>query len=109
MDYIHLLEKSGNYKRAEIIPLHLIRERKVFYTTVSAGTGSFPDGEDYEMYSSPDIPAESTFGVHVGEDSVEPRYHDRDLIWIEQTEQLEDCEIGIFLSGRKRLCKEIPE
>ena len=53
MDYIHLLEKVGDYKRAEIIPLHLIRERKVFYTTVSAGTGSFLDGEDYEMYSSP--------------------------------------------------------
>ena len=55
MDYIHLLEKSGDYKRAEIIPLHLIRERKVFYTTVSAGTGSFLDGEDYEMYSSPEF------------------------------------------------------
>ena len=27
---------------------------------------------------------------------MEPRYHDRDLIWIEQTEQLEDGEIGIF-------------
>ena len=96
MDYIHLLEKSGDYKRAEIIPLHLIRERKVFYTTVSAGTGSFLDGEDYEMYSSPDIPEESTFGVHVSGDSMEPRYHDRDLIWVEQTEQLEDGEIGIF-------------
>ena len=83
MDYIHLLEKSGDYKRAEIIPLHLIRERKVFYTTVSAGTGSFLDGE-------------STFGVHVSGDSMEPRYHDRELIWIEQTEQLEDGEIGIF-------------
>ena len=29
MDYIHLLEKSGDYKRAEIIPLHLIREKTV--------------------------------------------------------------------------------
>ena len=60
------------------------------------GTGSFLDGEDYEMYSSPDIPEESTFGVHVSGDSMEPRYHDRDLIWVEQTEQLEDGEIGIF-------------
>lgn len=36
MDYIRLLEKSGDYKLAEIIPIHVIRERKVFYTTVSA-------------------------------------------------------------------------
>ena len=38
MDYIQLLEKSGDYKIAEITPFHVIRERKVFYTTVSAGT-----------------------------------------------------------------------
>ena len=96
MEYIHLLEKSGDYKKAEIIPLHLVRERKVFYTTVSAGTGSFLDGEDYEMVSSPDIPANATFGVHVSGDSMEPKYHNEDLIWIEQTEQLDDGEIGIF-------------
>ena len=96
MDYIHLLEKSGDYNLAEIIPLPSVRERKVFFTTVSAGTGSFLDGEDYEMYSSPDIPEEATFGVHISGDSMEPRYHHEELVWIEQTEQLHDGEIGIF-------------
>lgn len=96
MDYIHLLEKSGEYKTADIIPIHILRERKVFYTTVSAGTGSFLDGEDYEVYTSPDIPEEASFGVYVSGDSMEPRYHNEELIWIEQTEQLEDGEIGIF-------------
>lgn len=78
------------------IPIHVIRERKVFYTTVSAGTGSFLDGEDYEMYSSPDITEEAAFGVHISGDSMEPRYHNEELVWIEQTEQLDDGEIGIF-------------
>lgn len=96
MDYIHLLEKSGEYKTADITPIHILRERKVFYTTVSAGTGSFLDGEDYEMYTSPDIPEEASFGVYVSGDSMEPCYHNEELIWIEQTEQLEDGEIGIF-------------
>lgn len=96
MDYIHLLEKSGEYKTADIIPIHILRERKVFYTTVSAGTGSFLDGEDYEIYTSPDIPEEASFGVYVSGNSMEPRYHNEELIWIEQTEQLEDGEIGIF-------------
>lgn len=96
MDYIHLLEKSGEYKTADIIPIHILRERKVFYTTVSAGTGSFLDGEDYEMYTSPDIPEEASFGVYVSGDSMDPCYHNEELIWIEQTEQLEDGEIGIF-------------
>ena len=96
MEYTRLLEKSGDYRVAEIIPLHVIRERKVYYTAVSAGNGSFLDGEDYEMYSSADIPEKADFGVHISGDSMEPVYHDRELIWIEQTEQLEDGEIGIF-------------
>ena len=49
MEYPHLLEKSGDYKMAEIIPLHVIRERKVYYTAVSAGNSSFLDGEDYSQ------------------------------------------------------------
>lgn len=96
MDYIDLLESSGKYKQAKIIPINVIRERKVFYNTVSAGTGSFLDGEDYELYSSSDIPAEASFGVYVSGDSMEPRYHNKDLIWIEQAEDLSDGEIGIF-------------
>lgn len=106
MDYIHLLEKSGEYKTADIIPIHILRERKVFYTTVSAGTGSFLDGEDYEMYTSPDIPEEASFGVYVSGDSMEPRYHNEELIWIEQTEQLEDGEIGIFYLDGKAYVKK---
>ena len=96
IEYTRLLEKSDDYRMAEIIPLHVIRERKVYYTAVSAGNGSFLDGEDYEMYSSADIPEKADFGVHVSGDSMEPRFHDGDLIWIEQAEQLEDGEIGIF-------------
>ena len=96
MEYTRLLEKSGDYKMAEIIPLHVIRERKVYYTAVSAGNGSFLDGEDYEMYSSVDIPEKADFGVYISGDSMEPVYHNRELIWIEHTEQLEDGEIGIF-------------
>ena len=96
LDYTRLLEKSGDYRMGEVIPINVIRERKVYYTAVSAGNGSFLDGEDYEMYSSADIPEKTDFGVHVSGDSMEPRFHDGDLIWIEQAEQLEDGEIGIF-------------
>ena len=96
LEYISDLESTGNYKPAEIIPIHVIRERKVFYNTVSAGTGSFLDSDEYEMISSPDIPEAATFGVYVDGDSMEPRYHNKDLIWIEQTACLDDGEIGIF-------------
>ena len=95
-EYTCLLEKSGDYRVAEIIPLHVIRERRVYYAAVSAGNGSFLDDEDYEMYSSADIPEKADFGMYISGDSMEPVYHDRELIWIEQTEQLKDGETGIF-------------
>ena len=59
-------------------------------------TGSFLDSDEYEMISSPDIPEAATFGVYVEGDSMEPIYHNKDLIWIEQTACLDDVEIGIF-------------
>ena len=96
MEYTSLLEKSGDYKTAEIIPINVIRERKVYFAAVSAGNGSFLDGEDYEMHASADIPEKADFGVHVSGDSMEPVYKDGELIWIEQTSSLEDGETGIF-------------
>ena len=106
LEYIRDLESTGNYKPADIIPIHVIRERKVFYNTVSAGTGSFLDSDEYEMISSPDIPEAATFGVYVDGDSMEPRYHNKDLIWIEQTACLDDGEIGIFYLDRNAYVKK---
>ena len=45
MEYTSLLEKSGDYKASDIIPIHVIRRRKVYYAAVSAGNGSFLDGD----------------------------------------------------------------
>ena len=86
LEYISDLESTGNYKPAEIIPIHVIRERKVFYNTVSAGTGSFLDGDEYEIFSSPDIPEAATFGVYVDGDSMEPKYHNFDNVRLKEFE-----------------------
>ena len=106
LEYIRDLESTGNYKPADIIPIHVIRERKVFYNTVSAGTGSFLDSDEYEMISSPDIPEAATFGVYVDGDNMQPRYHNKDLIWIEQTACLDDGEIGIYYIDDRMLLPE---
>ena len=106
LEYIRYLESTGNYKPADIIPIHVIREIKVFYNTVSAGTGSFLDSDEYEMISSPDIPEAATFGVYVDGDNMEPRYHNKDLIGIEQTACLDDGEIGIYYIDDRMLLPE---
>lgn len=96
MDYINILERTGDYNISEIIPIRAVKERKVYLNTVSAGTGSFLDSDDYTMYASADIPDIASFGLYISGDSMEPRYQNGELIWIQQTEQLEDGEIGIF-------------
>ena len=74
-------------------------QRKVrFYDLpASAGIGNFLDYSDYEEIKvGQEVPSSTDFGIRISGDSMEPRYHNEELIWIEQTEQLEDGEIGIF-------------
>lgn len=98
MDYISLLANSGKYARKspDIVPFTEYREMKVFNLPASAGTGSFLDGEDYTLVAARDIPTEADFGLHVSGDSMEPLFHDGQLIWVHQAETLENGEIGIF-------------
>ena len=104
MEYTHLLEKSGDYRITEIIPLHVIRERKVYYAAVSAGNGSFLDGEDYEMYSSADIPEKADFGVHISGDSMEPVYHDGNAY----VKQFQNNRKGAYLVSLNKAYEPMP-
>ena len=102
LEYIRDLENTGNYKPAEIIPIHVIRERKVFYNTVSAGTGTFLDSDEYEMFSSPDIPEAATFGVYVDGDSMEPRYHNA------YVKKFQNNRLGTYLISLNKKYDPIP-
>ena len=95
-EYHRLLLESGRYakeKRAEktrMLPLYSI--------AVSAGTGQFLDGENYEMVEvGQEVPEGSNFGVRVAGDSMEPMYHDAQTVWVRQQRSLMSGEIGIFL------------
>lgn len=107
-DYIDLLISSGKYKRktAKIISIaNLIR---LYNMPVSAGTGNFLDSEDYEeVEKDATIPAEATFGVKISGDSMMPEYTDGQTVWIQQTEVLNDGEIGIFLLDGNAYCKKL--
>ena len=105
LEYIRDLESTGNYKPAEIIPIHVIRERKVFYNTVSAGTGSFLDGDEYEIFSSPDIPEAATFGVYVDGDSMEPKYY---LDGNAYVKKFQNNRLGTYLISLNKKYDPIP-
>ena len=97
-EYITLLEQSGEYEkpRAEIIPFEP-RIMKIALMPTSAGTGNYLDDENFtetEVYEP--IPEKADFGVYLDGDSMEPRFKNGQLIWIEKTETLESGDIGLF-------------
>ena len=96
-EYHHLLKESDKY--AALMPKReIIRTLPLYSLAVSAGTGQFLDGENYEMVEVGDeVPEGANFGVRVAGDSMEPAYHDGQIIWIRQQRSLMTGEIGIFL------------
>lgn len=97
LEYISLLVKSGEYQKPAKILEYRPRTMKVALTRASAGTGNFLDEENFEemeIYDS--VPEKADFGVYIDGDSMEPRFHDGELVWIEQMETLEYGDIGLF-------------
>ena len=98
LEYIALLNASGEYKKqiAEIIDIRP-RLMKVALTRASAGTGNFLDDENFDLMEiNGPVPKKADFGVYIDGDSMEPQFHNEELVWIEQTDVLESGDIGLF-------------
>ncbi len=107
MEYIQLLRESGRYALREEAPVRL-RNLPLYSLAVSAGTGQFLDGEDYEMVEvGAQVPEGANFGVRVAGDSMEPVFHDGQTVWVRQQRSLMTGEIGIFLYDGNAYLKQL--
>ncbi len=95
-EYARLLRASEDFRLEEKpAPLRVL---PLYDLAVSAGTGQFLDGENYEMVECGiEVPEGANFGVRIAGNSMEPRYHDGQTIWVRQQRSLMSGEIGIFL------------
>ena len=111
LDYIQLLRESGRYAvQPRLRELRTLPKRSLplYSLAVSAGTGQFLDGEDYEMVEvGQEVPDGSNFGVRVAGDSMEPRFHNGQIIWVRQQRSLMTGEIGIFLYDGNAYLKQL--
>ena len=98
-EYREDLIASGKYR--EVPPVLEIRylDMPVSDLPVSAGTGAFLDEGNFEMVSFPEssIPDGAEFGVRVSGDSMEPVYHDGQIVWVERCETLSIGQVGVFV------------
>ena len=73
------------------------RQLPVILQKASAGLGQYIDDADMEMvYVRENVPEAASFGIHVSGDSMEPHYHNGDLVWVEKKDVLNSGEIGVF-------------
>jgi len=108
-EYAKLLRGSEEFCSEECAaPVRLL---PLYDLAVSAGTGQFLDGENYEMVEcGVEVPEGANFGVRIAGNSMEPRYHDGETIWVRQQRSLMSGEIGIFLyDGNAYLKKLVAE
>ena len=102
VDYIINKEHARVAREREAKPYTLenpqVRRIKLFDTAASAGTGTYlseSSATDISVYSNP-ITDAADFAVRVSGDSMMPKYHNGDILLVEQTEQVGEGELGIF-------------
>lgn len=99
--YIDDLAATGRYRAAASL-----RRLPLYRLAASAGTGQFLDQSEAELVPvGEEVPAAAEFGVRLAGDSMEPRYHDGQVVWVQRQESLRSGEIGIFLYDDCAYCK----
>lgn len=110
LEYIGLLLLSEQYQKKEATIIPFRRKIKWSLLASSAGTGEFLDDENFEIIEvGEDVPEEADFGLALNGDSMEPRYHDKQAVWVQQTDTLSNGEIGIFYLDGMTYCKQLKQ
>jgi len=106
-EFARILVASGMFPvRDNVVPFPR-RSMPVYDLPASAGTGVFLDSSEYEMVQvGPEVPVNANFGVRVSGNSMEPSYHDQQIVWVQQQPTLEDGEVGIFLLNGQAYIKQ---
>lgn len=90
---------SGKYKlTAPVKDIVKYIDMRVSCLAVSAGIGEFLDDDNFETVSFPEsaVPEGAEFGIRVSGDSMEPVYHDGQIVWVQCCDHLNVGEVGIF-------------
>lgn len=110
LEYIELLLLSEQFRKTESTIIPFRRTIKWSILSASAGTGEFLDDENFEMIEvGEEVPEEADFGLAINGDSMEPRYQDKQAIWVQQTTVLNSGEIGVFYLDGNTYCKQLKE
>jgi len=110
LEYINLLLLSEEFQKKEASVIPFKRKIKWSLHSSSAGVGEFMDDENFKIIEvGEEVPEEADFGLALNGDSMEPRYHDNQAVWVQQTNSLSHGEIGIFYLDGMTYCKQLKD
>lgn len=70
---------------------------QLYEARTSAGTGEFMDTDNYSLIPMPaDVKGDPDFAVTIHGDSMEPEFHDHQIVYVNSKAPVEDGDIGIF-------------
>ena len=77
----------------------------------SAGTGDFLDEGGFEKVSFPEsaVPKNADIGIRVDGNSMEPVYHDGQIVWVKRCDRLSPGDVGIFTYDGSGYIKQYSE
>lgn len=108
LDYIQLLIDSGKYQNAAIIPFR--RKIRLFDIPASAGIGNFLDGDNFsEIEVGEEVPETADFGIRISGDSMEPRFVNGQIVFVQKQDTLNNGDIGIFFLDGNAYCKKLQD
>lgn len=115
VQFLYSLQDSNNdiYEELEEQENNKIKyksyiDKERFIETVSAGTGMFLNGAESVkiQIEKNDLTLRTDYILKISGDSMEPTFHDEDLIMVKYMPFLEIGEIGIFLINNKAYVKK---
>lgn len=79
-----------------------------YFLPASAGTGVYLDGCDREMIEVEETPTTlaANFALKVSGDSMEPQFHDGDIVLVKSQPTVDEGDIGIFIVNNEGYIKK---
>ncbi len=101
------IQKTDTEASEKIIPMRIIN---YYYRIASAGTGQIifdmPPTKRIEIPNTPEY-RKVDYAIGVNGNSMEPLYHDGDMLLVEMTEDIEIGDIGIFRVNDESYVKKL--
>ena len=94
------LISSGKYRPTpKLASIITYKKMPVSDLRVSAGTGAFLDEGSFEEIDFPadKVPTGADFGVRISGDSMEPAYHDGQIVWVHKCDTVPVGDVGVFI------------